>query len=354
MAEAPWPRRQRVPEIEARRVLSPQAEQDYRAIRYCVERSHGSPLARSRFLKKLEKNWRQGRVMPSAGTGAWRKALCCARIMLGDYSRWDGWEYRSDYAANLWLNRPLPIPIWDGGPTRKLLVLAEEGIGDEVLFMSLLPEAIVRCGFNIVVECDARLRGILERSFRVQTVTRLVTLTHIREWARDQGFSAWILMGDLARYFRRDKSHFPGKPYLKPDPARVAEMERFRGRIGVSWSGNHGRYDPEQFIRGDWVNLQYDATHPRAQEPGIDLKADIEGLFALVSALSRVVSVSTSIAHIAGSIGTPVEVIHAPYASGGKNDQDILNWKWGAEGATPWYGSAKVFINLNHYVACGG
>lgn len=332
-------------------------EQDYKALKFCVERSHGTALTKSRFLKKLEKNWKAGRVLPQAGDGPWRKALCCARLLMGDYSRWDGWEFRSDYAANCWINRPLPIPMWDGTPVESLLILAEEGVGDEVLFMSLLPEALCRAR-KVVVECDARLEGLLKRSFpRTETVARLGTLTKIREWLSTLHSqpAAWLLMGDLARYFRRDKAHFPGKPYLRPDAGRVKEMERFRGRVGVSWSGNHGRYPPTQFVSASSrtptvgpLNLQYNETSPLAEEPGIDLKNDLEGLFALCSVLGRVVTVSTSIAHIAGSVGCPVDVIHAPPGSGGKNDMDILNWKW-PEGKTPWYGSARVFRNLKQY-----
>jgi hypothetical protein len=225
-------------------------------------------------------------------------------------------------------------------------------------------------------------------------VGRLGTLSAIREWLAQSASSsatppihstangvpsAWILMGDLARVFRKDRSHFPGKPYLRPDPERVKELERFRGRVGVSWAGNHGRYSPEELTTllrrkdsgksalptgpsgcgtkidatgsppiGTAVNLQYDQTSPLLEEPGIDLKNDVEGLFALCSVLGRVVTVSTSIAHIAGSVGCPVDVIHAPPGSGGKNDMDILNWKW-PEGKNPWYGSATAYRNLKQY-----
>lgn len=345
--------------------MTPQ-EQDYKAIRLCVERSHGSQLNKTRFLKKLEKNWKKGQVLPEAGGPGWRKALCAARLYGGNFSRWDGWEYRSDYAANCWLNRPLPIPMWDGIPTEHLFILAEEGIGDEVLFMSLLPEALCRAR-KVTVECDKRLGSVLKRSFpRTETVERKGTLSAIRDWLLTQEpFTGWILMGDLARYFRRDKSHFPGKPYLRPDPERVLEFEKFRGRVGVSWSGNHGRYSPQLFATAaaasqpsaSVLNLQYDESSIYCDEAGFDLKNDLEGLFALCSVLGRVVSVSTSIAHIAGSVGTPVDVIHAPPGSGGKNDMDILNWKWPDEwlgrspGKSPWYGSATVYKNLNQYEA---
>lgn len=335
-------------------------EQDYKALRVCVERSHGTALTKSRFLKKLEKNWKAGKVMPEQGGGQWRKALCCARLISGDYSRWDGWEYRSDYASTCWFEGEgrLGIPKWSG--QEHVFVLAEEGIGDEVLLSSLLPEVLCRAR-RVTVECDARLEGVLRRSFpRTETVPRLGTLSAIRGWLDQNPADAWVLTGDLARYFRKDRSHFPGKPYLRADPLRVTDLERFRGRTGISWSGNHGRYDPGAFISAAWktphagtqvLNLQYDETSPLVEEPGIDLKNDVEGLFALCSVLGRVVTVSTSIAHIAGSVGCPVDVIHAPPGSGGKNDMDILNWKW-PEGKTPWYGSARVFRNLKQYEMC--
>ena len=318
-------------------------------MRFAVQRSIGSRLGRDRLLKKIDKHWKRGTLNVDGGGHEWRKSLCVARLMLGDFSRWDGWEFRSGYSANVWINNPLPIPKWDSTPTEKLLILAEEGVGDEVMFMSLLPEAIVRCGYNLTVECDKRFQSILERSFKVKTVGRLVNMTNIREWLKDNPHSAYILMGDLARFFRRDKSHFPGKPYLKPSPERVNELERFRGMVGTSWAGNHGRYDPEAFIKGPWLNLQYNETHPKALETGLDVKNDLEGVLALCSVLSRVVTVSTSVAHIACAVGTETHVIHAPRGSGGKNDMDILNWKWGTGGRTYWYGSARVYENLKQY-----
>lgn len=334
-------------------------ERDYRALRLTIERAQGSALAKSRLLRRLDKNWRRGRVNMAAGGPEWRWRLCNARLMLGDFSNWEGWEYRSEWATRLWQDEPFRFaPMWRGEPTWRLLVIAEQGVGDEVMFMSLLPEALVRCGYNVCVECDERLRSAIERSFAnsagktVQTVARLKTIPAIEDWARDKDFTAWIAMADLARYFRRELRHFPGKPYLKPDPARVAELERFRHRVGVSWSGNHGRYEPKDLIAaiGETpVNLQYDGASELAEDPGIDLKADLEGVFALCSVLARVVSVSTSVAHIAAAIGTPVELVHAPLDSGGLNSSDTLNWKWGLGGRTPWYGSARVYQNLNAY-----
>ena len=84
----------------------------------------------------------------------------------------DGWR---DYAARLKLpgKAPVPehkLPRWNGGSLKKtrLLVTAEQGIGDQVMFASMIPDLAARAardGGSVVLECEKRLAGLFARSF---------------------------------------------------------------------------------------------------------------------------------------------------------------------------------------------
>lgn len=78
------------------------------------------------------------------------------------------WRFR---AENQRQRRPLPQPAWDGvcRSGQKLVLWAEQGVGDEVLWLSLVPD-LLAAGMRLVIECDARLRDLLCRSFPAATV----------------------------------------------------------------------------------------------------------------------------------------------------------------------------------------
>ena len=85
----------------------------------------------------------------------------------GDYARgWDDYELRDARATGA-APRVFPFPVWQGGALREgaaLLVYAEQGIGDEIMFASCVPDLLER-GVNCVIECDRRLATLFARSF---------------------------------------------------------------------------------------------------------------------------------------------------------------------------------------------
>jgi hypothetical protein len=131
-----------------------------------------------------------------------------------------------------------------------------------------------------------------------------------------------ICAGDLLRAFRNGK-HWNGRPYLKPDPKRLAEFDWAKGSSCLSWKGHHGEYDAKQFhdVVGSGIDVQYDATNPLLQQPGIDKRADLEGLLALLCVAGHLVSVSTTIVHLAAASGIAVDLVLAPPNTGPNYDQ---------------------------------
>ena len=253
----------------------------------------------------------------------------------------EGWaEYewrwrRKDEAERR--NRPLPQPFWDG--TRplggRLLVWNEQGIGDEVMFSSLLPE--LTADLDCILECDPRLVALFRRSLpKVEIVARLQPLPDPRLSAPDIARQAPA--GTVARWLRPDLENFAGKggAYLVPDAPRVAALaQSYRGarlRVGIAW---HTKADQAQGRRIDlqqlepllqtpavrFVSVQYGdhraevaALKARCgvdilEDPSVDQMKDLDGFAAQLAALDLVVTIDNSAAHFAGALGVPCWVL---------------------------------------------
>lgn len=330
------------------------SESNFRAMRLLVERSHRlSPPARALEVQRMEQAWRTGKLAFSPNTDPryfW--ALCAARGMLGDYADWHGWQQRTPWSARVWRDNPYRFPLWDGTRTEKLLLIGEQGVGDEVLFASCIPDAVAVCGASaVVVETDARLAPVFQRCFGVTArasawIERDGSPVRVADLQRNDA-TAWLPLADLLPLFRRKADAFPGVPYLRADPRRVAEFEHYRGWTGVSWRGNNGAYPWQTFDGERALSLQYDQRSDEGiPRPDIDLRNDLEGVLALISVMDRVVSVSTAVAHFAAALGTETHVVLAPAESTGIPD-DRLNWRWGLGARVPWYHSARVYQTLN-------
>jgi tetratricopeptide (TPR) repeat protein len=278
---------------------------------------------------------------------------------------WEHYEWRTKVDELASVYSRFPYPAWDRGSVtdKSVLVYAEQGLGDEIMFASCIPD-LLRQARHVVLECDPRLGPIFTRSFPGCAVFARER-TQTNTWTRSLEPQPDVQMpvGSLPRHFRRRLEEFPAHAgYLRADPAKV---ERWRTRLqstgrgpklGLSWRGGlvkTGRVRRSldlaqlQAILGTagatFVNLQYGdvrdelATFERRHglrilhEPqAID---DYDETAALVSALDGVISVCTSIVHLTGALGRPVLVM-APYSA---------EWRYGMSGeAMPWYPSARV------------
>lgn len=314
------------------------------ALELVIDRSEGGGRVSKELMKKtLRKAHREGRMRDWVDNPDWQFRLCCANLMLGNYS-WTGWEFRDPWAVMLWHNqKELGKPKWEGQAGR-VLILGEQGLGDEIMFSSCIPE--VQKTNEVGITCIPRLRSIFERSFNCEVYDRHEgkELSRARELLPEYDF--YIGLGDLPRLLRRGRSDFPGKAFLVPDPQRVEEMSAYRGRTGISWRGRNGFYPLKDFPQG--LSLQYDLAWDEDPElPHIDVRNDIEGLAALVSVLEKVVSVPTTVAHLSGSVGTKTEVIIAPVQTARSKNQ--LNFRWPRMEISPWYSSAMIYQNMGQW-----
>jgi hypothetical protein len=235
--------------------------------------------------------------------------------------------------------------VWDGQLTagHRILLVAEQGAGDAIQFIRyarLLAEA----GMIVQVHCPAAL----ERLFAVQPwIHEVSTKGHLE-------FDSTCLMMSLPYRFGTEPKSIPGDvPYLNwPAPAKASQPNR-PPRVGLVWAGT-----PKN-TRDEWRSCPQNAYSKLLEVPGIDFqslqlgwrKNSDDGLWSTVALLSDeisdyadtaeiiaeldlVISVDTSIAHLAGALGKPVWTLLGRHA----------DWRWLLERAdTPWYPSMRLF-----------
>ena len=301
------------------------------------------------FKKTIKKN--SEAVTYNSFSPKIRYNLCCTRILQRNFSDWSGWKHRDEWAEAM-ADGIKTIPFWRGENVKNLVIIGEQGIGDEILFASVIPEAMVRCE-NVTYCCDERLVIPLARSLPgLHTKTRYVD-------AREDligGYDAFIPAADLMALFRLRPEHFARRPFLRVNQDRVAEFKRYEGRIGLSWSGRHGYIDPLELGIDNPISLQYNESHPSVEIPfnadgtQLDLRNDIEGIIALCYVLSKVVTVPTSVWHFSAAVGTATEVIITPPASERDIDGIVDQLDWHCPiGNSPWYAKSIVYKNIKEW-----
>jgi tetratricopeptide (TPR) repeat protein len=290
-----------------------------------------------------------------------------ASILLAREEYQRGWE---DYAfrnvAESQYARTFQFQTWRGEPLegKSILVAADQGVGDQVMFSSCIPDLLTLKPARVVVEVVHRIAKTIRRSF---PGVEVIGSGQDRDmpWLVGQGhFDYCCLIADLPRYLRKDRASFPRHTgYLVADPDRRAHWRAKlhdsgppnRPRIGFSWKGGTERtrttlrtMDALEFltlqdsIDATWVCLQYgDVQEPlaRARDAGRPVTYwkeavdDLDEFAALVSELDLVVTVCNTTVHFAGALGRPVVVL----------TPKIPEWRYGHSFRTmPWYPSSIV------------
>jgi tetratricopeptide (TPR) repeat protein len=271
---------------------------------------------------------------------------------------WDGWLHT--YATGDRNKRTYPnIPEWDGSEGKKLIVWGDQGLGDELFYASCLAD-LARISRRIILDCHPRLDKLFQRSFPEFEVhgTRK-TLTAL-DWLPGCDAEASVCLSDLPAYFRKN-GEWDGKPYLKASVSPAPKVPA--RRIGLSWAGGTKKTrtdlrsvvltDLEPILRAapeaEFFSLQYtpnaarevcefeEKTGLRIQHyPGQVECTDYDKTASFVASLDLVITMPTSVQHLAGSLGVPLWTMVPHRAS----------WRWGGvtgKDSLPWYGSARLF-----------
>lgn len=283
-----------------------------------------------------------------------RFTLSFVALARGDYARGFALaeaRYELAEAAHSispWL---LGRPRWQGEALtgRRLLVHAEQGLGDAIMMARYLPQLVAQCG-KVIVDCRPPAVALLAENFPacefvVGEIGRPIT----------QPFDLWTGLMSLPQHRATTADSVPaGAGYLQvPREAaaywreRIAELAPQRPRIGLAWSGNPAhpanRRRSLPFDRlcaflprcASFFALQTDVPAERPPQL-IDLSSELITLAdtaALIDEMDLIISSDTSIPHLAGSLGKETWLLIPPR----------WEWRWGMSGErTPWYDAVRV------------
>lgn len=379
-----------VPDGHLRAAVLPGANLDALRIAAALKQKDGDAAAAARLLDVVlaeapdDLDCRTNRAMARIELGLKSLALeDIAHVLESDpehpRARWargwirlgrGDWDAASDYAAR-WL-RPeadsrqhqFALPLWDGGPLAHgpLLLWGQFGVGDEILFSTLVEAVATQAASPVVLEVDPRLVRLLSRGLPGVTVVPRLTPPDPR--VAEARPAAQSSLARLPAVLPRDLVlGRTSSPIMQADPERVAHWRRRFAAMGpppyrgLAWRSGNRRTASRKSIPladlapvlraapGTWISLQYDPDPDEIREvaagrrpvphdnPAADIRGDIDELAAQVAALDLVVTISGTTAHLAGALGRPGLVLM---------QRDPL-WFWFETGeAVPWYPSLTI------------
>jgi tetratricopeptide (TPR) repeat protein len=269
------------------------------------------------------------------------------------------WRWKTDKNESSALETTKPR--WSSSEKNRVLLWAEQGIGDEIMFASVIPDLYAACS-KLIVKIDKRLIPLFRRSFPEDIDFRLRD-----EAVSETEYDAHIPMGSLPLHFRQTIDSFKptARGWLTACDIKASRLRRkllsdgSEILIGISWHSTKPRKGGEKKVmklaqlakkldapKVKLINLQYgdvnDELDSLQKETGIEVvqvreidnKTDIDDLAALIMACDKVVSISNVTIHLAGALGKEAQLLLA----------SLCDWRWGQSSKSSyWYNSVRLY-----------
>ena len=246
----------------------------------------------------------------------------------------------------------------------KILILREQGIGDELLYGTMYKD-IFRLWKNVTIECDKRLINLFKNSFK-ENKEQFVKLGSISENSSALSKYDFVFYsGSLGQYVRNNINNFKSGIYLKADEYLVTKSidllkkSKKKYNIGISWKSFNNRYTKEKSLSlnevinllknkdYNFINLQYGDVSKEIYNinkklnnkislvKDLDIFNDFDYLSGVLKSIDLFISVSNSTAHLAGALGVKTLLI--------KPESNAIFHYWNQKNErTPWYSSVKL------------
>ena len=300
------------------------------------------------------------RIDPSNDDAAWTVGLLA--MQMGDFKA--GWEnYERRWGSRVFASPRLSTkhPQWERGLGLKHpIVWTEQGIGDQILYASLI-EALAHEVETVTVLIDIRLSGLLQRGCKANNVTFLPHNAKVKMSEHD----SHIPIASLGKYFIErvsDVPHYVSTEYMSSDPYRVEALRKELDlgetfTVGLAWTstapaiGAHksvplAAFKPILDIPHlKFLNLQYGEAqkegidyHPSLITTHIDTFFDLENVAAMIELCDVIISPSCATVHIAGAMGKEVLLLDA---------NKLWYWNNRLGNESMWYSGVKIFQREN-------
>lgn len=296
---------------------------------------------------------------PALGEARWNLSL--ALLLKGNFAEgWPEYEWRWQSGPQRNAARNFAQPQWRGENIhgKTVLLHAEQGLGDTLQFVRYAP-LLAQRGVTVIVECQPVLLKLLQYS--------LPGIRVIAHGETPPPFDLHCPMLSLPLAFSTSLATIPANtPYLQVPPEKQAYWEaKFRNEVqtcvGLVWAGNPRAHNPtlqhidrrrsmaisQFFTLGGIPNLAFHSL--QIGERGLDVRTspanfrvadhsheitDFCDTAALIQQLDLVISVDTSVAHLAGALGKPVWLLSRFDGC----------WRWLLDRPdSPWYPSMRIF-----------
>jgi tetratricopeptide (TPR) repeat protein len=301
--------------------------------------------------------------------------LACGQLAAG----WDANAARLDPNRAQATLFTIDAPMWDGTDPAQIrgktvVLVGEQGLGDEVLFMNTVKDMIEAVGPDgeLRIACEYRLMPLVKRSFPEAVVGHHMSATvegrEVRAVPKiGDGADFWTPMATPLRAFRTRLDAFPDAPgFLTADPDMQAafrkQLDGFGAglKVGILWKSL--KMDPRRsrFFSAfdawegvlktpgaEFVNLQYGEVQDELDLAGerfgitihqprdIDLKMDLDKVAALSSVCDLVIAPMNATSNLAAACGGKVWFIHARSSA----------WTMLGTGHQPWYPQSRSFFS---------
>jgi Tfp pilus assembly protein PilF len=314
--------------------------------------------ALGRVNEALENYDRAVAAFPSNGVLHFNRAACL--LLLGDFERGlTEYEWRWQRPQAKQHERILRLPLWLGDASiagKTILLHAEQGIGDTIQFCRYA-SLVAELGAKVLIGVPPPLRDLMAT---IRGVAGIVSQVDVIP-----GFDLQCPLLSLPLAFRTRLDTIPAEvPYLFAPQAwrdkwRARLGSRRHFRVGIAWAGNpahrndHNRSLTLEQIVGlvppnvEFYCLQRDmrprdipalAMYPHVRYLGADL-ADFSDTAAVIAEMDLVISVDTSVLHLAGAMGAPAWGLLP----------SVCDWRWLLDRPdSPWYPSIRLFRQDTH------
>ena len=264
--------------------------------------------------------------------------------------------------------------LWQGeniDKNKKILIIKEQGVGDEILYGSMYPDLLNKfC--NVQIETEPRLISLFERSLNKKNI--FIPYTKFSKSNNElKQFNKILYAGSLGMLFRNNLSDFPKNSYLVAEKKKCDKLsKKINGitqkiKIGISWRSKNETYGADKSLDLDslidilkldqfcFINLQYGDTANEIYKfkkisnieiiniDEVDLFNDFESIAALLKNIDLFISVSNTTAHLSAALGVPTWIIKP------KIHAVFHYWNQPDESSTPWYSSVRLFSYKNDW-----